>query len=110
MEEPTRASVEEAASNGNAFAAALLIAWGEVAALQRQLDDRRLTKSVEDAAEYSGIGLNNFREAIRADLYPHVHIGAKEGITRVPVRALDDFLYEQAMNHITHKTTGRNVA
>lgn len=64
----------------------------------------RLTLSVEEAAEYSGLGLSNFQKGIRANTYPHFHIGDKEGVAKVPKRALDDFLYEQSMSHIGRKT------
>lgn len=110
-----RGRVEKAADAGDPLAAALVAAWDEIDTLRDRLDARRTTMSVEEYSDYSGLGATNFSKAVRSNRVPHIHVGEKEGVTRIVVKAADDFFYQQAMGNIARTDInaprqGRNVA
>lgn len=54
----------------------------------------------DEALAFTGYGENHLRALVNADLIPHKHVGAKGGKVTFHKRALDDWMYADAMSHV----------
>ena len=53
----------------------------------------------DEALVFTGYGENHLRALVNADLIPHKHVGAKGGKVMFHRRALDYWMYADAMSH-----------